>query len=815
MEDYLKVILPLNVKRKLTMNSAIKYIAFSFCLALSNILLAQNEAANWYFGNKAGVTFNNGSPLPLSGGKIETYEGCSTISDNNGNLMFYTDGVSVWNKNHDIMLNGTNLFGDISSTQSAIIVPKPLSNNIFYIFTVDDKAGENGLRYSEVDITLDNGLGGVTTTKNNLLASSTTEKITAVQSNDGINIWVISHLWNSNTYAAFLVTNSGVNTSPVLSNVGDMVSGDTSNTIGYMKASPDGKKIAFVKSYLNSYIELVDFNATTGVISNPIKIENFTFPTPGPYGCEFSANSKHLYVSETNINTSSSRLHKYNISLDTAEEINNSDILIYDGNSSSLAALQLAIDGNIYVAQHNKNSIGIISNPNEDGSLSTFAPNAVNLNSGTSTYGLPPFIQSYFFARNVFRYTCLGDATEFGIETSSVIDSIEWDFGDPASGANNSSTDLNPTHVFSSTGAFTVTITIQAEGETQYIYRTVNISLQPPVLTLDPLSGCDTGDGTAIFNLVNGLPDTVLNDPDLTYAFFESYTDADTFSNVILNANEYTNISDPQTIYVRLQNNSQSDCFSISELELQVLEAPIIEEVTTSFFCEDSSNAAAILDVGPLTQPLGNYSFLWLETQETTSQIQVSNPGTYTVRITLNSTITNENPDGCYVDRVITVSSSSIATIEDIVTHNGNSAEIFVSGLGDYEYALDDINGPYQPQPYFFNLEAGLHTVYVRDLNTCGIAEEIFSLIGFPLYFTPNNDGNNDTWQVKGISSQFQPNSKVHIYDRYGKLLKELDPLGIGWDGFFNGYPMPQDDYWFSVTLEDGRTYKDHFTLKR
>src|SRR5690606_40705031 len=104
---------------------------------------------------------------------------CSTISDNNGNLMFYTDGVSVWNKNHDIMLNGTNLFGDISSTQSAIIVPKPLSNNIFYIFTVDDKAGENGLRYSEVDITLDNGLGGLTTTKNNLLDSSTTEKITA------------------------------------------------------------------------------------------------------------------------------------------------------------------------------------------------------------------------------------------------------------------------------------------------------------------------------------------------------------------------------------------------------------------------------------------------------------------------------------------------------------------------------------------------------------------------------------------------------------------------------------------------------------
>lgn len=801
------------------MNSAIKYIAFSLCLLISNVLLAQNEAANWYFGSKAGLTFNSGYPVAETNGEIDTSEGCSTISDKLGNLLFYSDGITVWNRNHEVMQNGTGLAGDFSSTQSALIVPKPYDDDTYYIFTVDDRAGANGLRYSEVDMSLDGGLGAVLpSNKNTPLANPTTEKITAVESADGVNIWVISHLWNSDAFIAFLVTSTGVNTTPVVSNVGSTHTGEINNTIGYLKASPDRTKVASVRSYSNNQVELFDFDASTGMLSNQKIIAYFPSQSAtsiGPYGCEFSPDSKLLYISEIDPVNDVSRIHQYNVTLGTAQAIGNSDYIVAETYGVQYAAIQQAIDGKVYIAQQNAEGLSVISNPNEIGAGCNFSANSVDLGGKSSYYGLPPFIQSYFFARNVFRYTCLGDATEFGIETSSVIDSIEWDFGDPASGANNTSTDLNPTHVFSSTGAFTVTITIQAEGETQYIYRTVNISLQPPVLDLDPLSGCDTGDGTAIFNLVNGLPDTVLNDPDLTYAFFESHADADTFSNVILNANEYTNISDPQTIYVRLQNNSQSDCFSISELELQALEGPIVEEVATAFFCENSSSATATLDVGPLTQPLGNYSFLWLETQQTTSQIQVSNPGTYTVRITLNSTITNENPEGCYVDRVITVSSSSIATIEDIVTHNGNSAEIFASGLGNYEYALNDINGPYQPQPYFFDLEAGLHTVYVRDLNTCGIAESVFSLIGFPLFFTPNNDGNNDTWQVKGISSQFQPNSKVHIYDRFGKLLKELDPLGIGWDGFFNGYPMPQDDYWFLVTLEDGRTYKNHFTLKR
>ena len=161
---------------------------------------------------------------------------------------------------------------------------------------------------------------------------------------------------------------------------------------------------------------------------------------------------------------------------------------------------------------------------------------------------------------------------------------------------------------------------------------------------------------------------------------------------------------------------------------------------------------------------------------------------------------------------------SAIATIDDVevvdATSN-NMITIFVSGEGDYEYSLNNINGPYQDSNVFENVPPGLHTVYIRDKNNCGIVEDIVSVIGFPKFLTPNGDGYHDTWQVYGLNHSSQIESIVYIFDRYGKLIKQLSPTGIGWDGTFNGKPMPSSDYWFHVKLQDGRVFKSHFTLKR
>ena len=175
-----------------------------------------------------------------------------------------------------------------------------------------------------------------------------------------------------------------------------------------------------------------------------------------------------------------------------------------------------------------------------------------------------------------------------------------------------------------------------------------------------------------------------------------------------------------------------------------------------------------------------------------------------------------------------TVLESSVADIEnDDVTivelSDNNSIAINNSnnnlGIGDYEFSLDDISGPYQDEPFFGQIGAGVHTIYVQDKNGCDIAELEVFVMGFPKFFTPNNDRYNDTWNIKGLSNEFTQNSTVYICDRYGKLIKQINPRAEGWDGTFNGQQLRTSDYWFVVQLENVNgnttTYRGHFSLIR
>ena len=217
--------------------------------------------------------------------------------------------------------------------------------------------------------------------------------------------------------------------------------------------------------------------------------------------------------------------------------------------------------------------------------------------------------------------------------------------------------------------------------------------------------------------------------------------------------------------------------------------------------------------------PDGDYSYAWRNAQGLVvgsgASIEVSQGGIYTVIAT--------SLTGCEsFPRSVEVTESSVADIDinDIqVTDNTENNTITILndnnelGTGVYEYALDDPNGPYQQETVFENVAPGLHTVYVRDRNQCGQTSVEVPVIGFPKFFSPNNDGYYDTWQVLGITSQ--PNSTIYIFDRYGKVMTELKPQDLGWDGSYNGKQMPSSDYWFLVNLQDGRTVKGHFSLIR
>ena len=177
-------------------------------------------------------------------------------------------------------------------------------------------------------------------------------------------------------------------------------------------------------------------------------------------------------------------------------------------------------------------------------------------------------------------------------------------------------------------------------------------------------------------------------------------------------------------------------------------------------------------------------------------------------------TATTTDGTGCTRTREIQVNESIIATLTDaaitiIDDSENNSIEVDTTnlGIGIYEFGLQDENGTtlvdFQDSPLFENLEGGFYTVLVRDKNGCGIASLEVPVVEFPRFFTPNNDGINDTWAIKGANSMFFPDAQVNIFNRFGKVVAQINIDNPGWDGTFNGKTLPSDDYWFSIKLVD------------
>ncbi len=197
---------------------------------------ARQESDHWYFGYHAGIHFIDGAPVPVTG-SLAGWEGCSTVSDKNGNLLFYSDGMKVWNRKHTEMPNGTGLLGDTLSTQSALITPWPGNDSLYYIFTVDKEGGNNGLVYSIIDMRLDNGMGDIVHTRKNIrLLAPACEKIAAVKKNNANDLWLIACRYGTDELLVYLIDCRGLQSVPQVFHTG-LVADQLSQAIGYLKAS--------------------------------------------------------------------------------------------------------------------------------------------------------------------------------------------------------------------------------------------------------------------------------------------------------------------------------------------------------------------------------------------------------------------------------------------------------------------------------------------------------------------------------------------------------------------------------------------------
>ncbi|WP_313805134.1 choice-of-anchor L domain-containing protein [Flavobacterium sp.] len=366
----------------------------------------------------------------------------------------------------------------------------------------------------------------------------------------------------------------------------------------------------------------------------------------------------------------------------------------------------------------------------------------------------------------------------------------------------------NPSN-YSGTGGNSVVARIENNfscvGYATVSFQVLNSNALNPI---NPFKTCDEDsvqDGLHQFDLTEitqDIEDVNVLPTGASIQYFLSEADATILNNPL--SSPFSNTQpDTQTIYAQVINSTT--CYEVLPIVLQVNSFDP-EDFEDELFpiCE---NTAVTLDAG---SGFSNYS--WDTTPiQTTQTITVNTAGNYNVTVT--------NAYGCQATKKFIVAVSEIPTITSIEVvsfssnGSGNSITVITTGNGDYEYSLDNVT--YQDSNVFYGVFAGEYTIYVRDKNGCGMAPPGYAyVLDYPNFFTPNGDGFNDRWMIKNLDIDY-PNSELFIFDRYGRLLKQLSPSGIGWDGQIAGQQFPSTDYWFVLDLKNGRTVKGHFSLKR
>ncbi|MBF4493469.1 T9SS type B sorting domain-containing protein [Flavobacterium sp. JLP] len=335
-------------------------------------------------------------------------------------------------------------------------------------------------------------------------------------------------------------------------------------------------------------------------------------------------------------------------------------------------------------------------------------------------------------------------------------------------------------------------------------------------------------DGIASFDfssVTNDIQAMLPSNTNYSIKYYSNEADALAEMNTIADPSNYRNtIPNQQEIWVRVDSNLDNACFGLgSYITLIVNPKPEIDSNSNlsgdQLVCSNLPSFFVKLDAGIIGNiPSSSYTYVWSKDgsvipEETNETLDVNEEGKYTVEVFTKS----ENR--CSRMRTINVTASDIAHLDSVSISDLsdlNTVQANVSGSGNYEYSIDDPNGSFQESNFFEDIPSGIHELYIKDKNGCGTISKTIAVLGVPKFFTPNNDGYNDYWNIKGANDAFNSNTKILIFDRYGKLIKQITPSSVnGWDGTYSGSPLPADDYWYTIKLEDGRETKGHFSLKR
>lgn len=727
---------------------------FFFFLLFVQPIFAQ-RGNNWVFGSRAWINFST-TPASVATSAMAQPEGSSSISDTNGNLLFYSDGVSVWNAQHQVMPNGTGLFGHSSSTQSSMIVPFPADPNRYYLFTMDVVGGVHGLSYSVVNMNQDNGKGDVEL-KNVFLVGPSAEKVTSVNHCNGKDIWVTTAQKNSDKFYSYLVTASGIQ-APVISSTG---AANNVFSIGYLKFSPDATKLACVN--FGTGLDLFDFDPSTGQISNRKSI--ISGINQQPYGVEFSPNSKVIYVSHifellplfhrcdvrqySGLNADALSISATKVELDSI-------YLSVPAGVAYFSALQLGPDGKVYVSSLG-GSLCIIDKPDVKGVGCSYLKSAFALAAGTNPiYGLPDFNQSYFKGTFSYNISCTTRDVAFYYSKPDNASAVKWDFGDPASGINNTSANDSTVHSFTNPGTYEVTLITFLSCRNDTIKKTI---------TVDPLT-VNLGPDKEICGNADHLLDPH-SGTNRTYLWQDN------------SVNPTFTTSQSGLYWVEVKNNNNT-CVLRDSIQLDFKPNPVVQLGTDTIICEQTT---LLLDAG---NPGATY--LWQD-NSSSQTLKAGKPGNYFVKVNLN---------GCEVSDTIVIKNRLIPQVDlgnDTLLCSGRSIILIpvLNNTDKVEFLWsngDTTNSIAVMQP-------GNYSITVK--NNCGTATDGIIVkpgicqLYIPSAFTPGNDGKNDVFKP-GYGDNIVSYS-MEIYNRWSQKIFTSEQINKGWDGKYKGMLQPAGVY--------------------
>ncbi len=746
------------------------FFIIAICSFLSST--SQNETNNWIFGDLAGLSFSSGSPVPLSGSAMTTTEGSAVASHPiTGNLLFYSDGSSVWDNTNTIMPSGSGLLGCSSSTMAALAVPQPGSADIYYLFTTDcaENIGANGFMYSIIDMTANSGLGDVTS-PNNLLFNSCGEVNHAVKHSNCIDYWIVARELNNNNYRTYLLTSAGLS-APVITSIGTPAS---IYHYGQGKFSPDGTKFAVADGQTQK-IQLFDFNTTTGVFTNPISLFSSS-GTDIPYGLSFSSDNSKLYACA---GSSGELIYQWNLSSGVPATIIASQMLIANVSPYFYPQLQLGKDYKLYISDFGGSTLSVITSPNTAGIACNFVASAVPIG-GINQIGLPEFPENYFnsstpcitFAAISAQgddLLCANDSG--GIAWVSLYNitppyTISWSPGgmgtDTISGL---SAGTYYVAVVNSAGvSFSDSITItQPAALTASIYTATDTVCSGSSVTLSATGSGGTGIYTYQWTTISG------SGTGSPYTFGPTASDT-----------------------VDLLITDENGCIASSDIYITVLTLPPIN-ISTADTCICAGESVTL-------SASGTPSFLW-SNGSTSASITVapSAASSYIVSYSNGVCATKDTVDICVNPLPIVIASNDTSITygseieETQLTSSGTGSLIWSPSTGLSCIAC--------PNPIASPSSSQVYTVTYTNSFGCAASETVIITVDYlftiPNVFTPNNDAENETFFIRNLP----PSTAIRMYNRWGNLLFESSLYANDWTTKVDGV------YYYVLETKDGKVF--------